>query len=97
MRETDLNVRPEREGRSLVLVSNPALNTVSLWLVSELFEEQFAAVLPPQDLPAGQLAGADDFTAGGGRRPQDFPNAGTSPGLQHLVLFGQLRQEVLVL
>ena len=97
MRETDLNVRPEREGRSLVLVSNPALNTVSLWLVSELFEEQFAAVLPPQDLSAGQLAGADDFTAGGGRRPQDFPDPGASPGLQDLVLLGQLRQEVLVL
>ena len=66
-------------------------------MVSELFEEKLAAVLPPQDLPAGQLTGPDDLTAGGGRRPQDFPDAGAAPGLQDLVLLGQLRQEVLVL
>ena len=66
-------------------------------MVSELFEEKFAAILPSQDLPAGQLTGSDHFTAGWGRRPQDFSDPGASPRLQHLVLLGQLRQEVLVL
>ena len=90
-------VGPEREGRGLVLVSNPALNAVPLWLVSELLEEELAAVVPPQYLPAGQLAGPDHLTAGGRRRPQDFPDAGATPRLQHLVLLGELRQQVLVL
>ena len=57
---------------------------VSAGLVAELLEEESAAVLAPEDLSAGQLARADHLGAGRGRGPQNLPDPGPTPRLQHL-------------
>ena len=91
-------IRPSIQSPGTVIESSSSdsVSSLTLWLVSELFEEQFATVLPAQDLPAGQLAGADGLGTGRGRGPERLPDARPAPGLQHLELLGQFGQQRLV-
>ena len=60
------------------------LDAVPLRLVAELLEEEAAAVLAAEDLPAGQLARPHHLGAGGRGGAENLPDAGPAAGLQHL-------------
>ena len=60
------------------------LDAVPLRLVAELLEEEAAAVLAAEDLPAGQLARPHHLRTGGRGGAENLPDAGPAAGLQHL-------------
>ena len=68
----------------IFLVPWLTLDAVPLRLVAELLEEEAAAVLAAEDLPAGQLARPHHLGAGGRGGAENLPDAGPAAGLQHL-------------